>query len=157
MAAAAVYSAFGAAFVVGNLVSSVSDRIGRERLYLPACVLSFAASCLLFFVRDASQPWMAYLFAVSFGLGIGILPPVLFAAVADLFHGRAYGSIQGVIMVGVSSGGAISPWLSGYLFDVTGSYRLMLFILAGSLVACGVLMRAASPGRLSPVPARSRR
>lgn len=157
MAAAAVYSAFGAAFVVGNLVSSVSDRIGRERLYLPACALSFAASCLLFFVRDASQPWMAYLFAVSFGLGIGILPPVLFAAVADLFHGRAYGSIQGVIMVGVSSGGAISPWLSGYLFDVTGSYRLMLFILAGSLVACGVLMRAASPGRLSPVPARSRR
>lgn len=157
MAAAAIYSAFGVAFVAGNLLSSFSDRIGREQLYLPACALSVAASCLLFFVRDVSQPWMAYLFAVSFGLSIGVLPPVLFAAVADLFHGKAYGSIQGLIMVGVSTGGAISPWLSGYLFDITGTYRLMLFILVGSLIACGLLVRAAAPGRLSPVPSRQGR
>ncbi len=157
MAAAAVYSVFGAAFVVGNLVSSASDRLGRERVYLPACALSVAATLLLFFVRDASQPWMAYLFAVAFGLSIGVLPPVLFATVADLFHGRAYGAIQGSIMVGVSLGGAISPWLSGYLFDVTGSYRLMLYILLGALIACGFLLRAAAPSSLSPVPARARR
>ena len=152
MAAAAVYSVFGVVFVIGNLVSSVSDRVGREKVYLPACVLSVASAGLLFLVRDASQPWMAYVFAVCFGFGLGVLPPVLFAAVADLFHGKSYGAIQGVIVMGLSVGGAISPWLSGYLFDVTGSYRAMLVILVGALALCGVLVQLAAPGRHSPLP-----
>lgn len=154
MAAAAIYSVFGIVFVVGNLVSSASDRIGRERVYLPACLLSVASACLLFVIRDASQPWMAYLFAVCFGFGIGMLPPVLFAAVADLFHGRSYGAIQGMMVAGISAGGAISPWLSGLLFDITGSYTPMLSILVAALVACGLLVQLAAPGRLSPVPSR---
>jgi sugar phosphate permease len=156
MAAAAIYSVFGIVFVAGNLVSSVSDRIGRERVYLPACLLSIASACLLFVIRDASQPWMAYLFAVCFGFGIGVLPPILFAAVADLFHGRSYGAIQGMMVTGISAGGAISPWLSGLLFDITGSYTPMLSILVAALVACGLLVQLAAPGRLSPVPARQR-
>ncbi len=154
MAAAAIYSVFGIAFVIGNLSSSVSDRLGRERVYLPACVLSIAAASMLFLVRDASQPWMAYLFAVAFGYGIGVLPPVLFATVADLFHGKSYGAIQGMMVLGISSGGAISPWLSGHLFDVTGSYTPMLYILVGSLIGCGLLVQMARPSRLSPVASR---
>lgn len=154
MAAAAVYSVFGVAFVAGNLSSSLSDRIGRERVYLPGSAVGVAASCMLFLVRDASQPWMAYLFAIAFGYGIGVLPPVLFASVADLFRGRSYGAIQGMMVLGISSGGAISPWLSGYLFDITGSYTPMLYILAGSLVACGLLVYMARPSRLSPVASR---
>jgi len=97
---------------------------------------------------------MAYLFAAMFGFGMGMMPPVLFAAIADLFHGKSYGAVQGMVALGFSVGGAISPWLGGYIHDVTGSYYLTLFILVGSLLTCGVLMWLAAPRRLSPVPSR---
>ncbi len=151
LAAASIYSVFGVVFVCGSLASSLSDRLGRERVYLPACGLAIAGALLLFAVRDATQPWMAYLYAVMFGFGMGMMPPILFAAVADLFHGKSYGAIQGMVALGFSAGGAVSPWLAGYIHDLTGSYYLTLFMLVGSLVICGILVWMAAPRRLSPV------
>jgi MFS family permease len=151
LAAASIYSVFGVVFVIGSLASSLSDRIGRERAYLPACGIAVAGALLLFSVEDATQPWMAYLFAVMFGFGMGMMPPILFAAVADLFHGKSYGAIQGMVALGFSAGGALSPWLAGHIHDITGSYYQTLFILMGALVTCGVLMWLVAPRRLSPV------
>lgn len=156
MAAASVYSVFGVVFVCGSLASSLSDRFGRERVYLPACGLAVAGTLLLFLIGDATRPWMAYLFAVVFGFGMGMMPPVLFAAIADLFHGKSYGAVQGMVALGFSVGGAISPWLGGYIHDVTGSYYLTLFMLLGALLTCGTLMWLAAPRRHSPVPSRPR-
>lgn len=151
MTAATIYSVFGIAFVVGNLCGSLSDRLGREKVFVPGCMLSTGAVFLLFLIKDSSQPWMAFLFAVCFGLGLGVMPPVLFAVVADLFHGESFGSIQGFIVLGISLGGAISPWLAGLLYDRTGSYVPSFYLLIGSLLACGVMMWLLAPRKLRPV------
>ena len=82
---------------------------------------------------------------------MGVMPPVLFAAVADLFHGRSYGAIQGMVALGFSVGGAISPWLAGYMHDVTGSYDTTLVMLMVALVGSGLLFAFSTPRRLSPV------
>jgi putative solute:sodium symporter small subunit len=151
MDAAMFYSVFGVFFVVGTLGSSASDRVGRERVFLPACGLSIASVTLLFFIRDATHPWMANLFAACFGLGLGAMPPALFASMADLFHGKSYGATVGMMVLGVSLGGAVSPWLAGYMHDVTGNYTSSLFLLFTALVVCGLLFRLVAPARLSPV------
>jgi len=151
MAAASVYSVFGVVFVIGNLASSLSDRLGRERVYIPAAGIALLGALLLFVIDDASSPWMAYAYAVVFGFGMGMMPAVLFAAVADLFHGKSYGAIQGMVALGFSAGGAVSPWLAGFLHDVTGTYESTLFILAGSIVTCAVFVWLAAPRRLNPV------
>ncbi len=151
LAAASIYSVFGVVFVIGSLASSLSDRLGRENVYLPACGLAVAGALLMFGIGDATRPWMAYLYAVMFGFGMGMMPPILFASIADLFHGKSYGAIQGMVALGFSAGGAISPWLAGYIHDLTGSYYLTLFMLVGSLVACGILVWTAAPRRLSPI------
>ena len=151
MTAATIYSVFGIAFVVGNLCGSLSDRLGREKVFVPGCLLSTGAVLLLFLIEDTSQPWMAFLFAVCFGMGLGVMPPVLFAVVADLFHGESFGSIQGFIVLGISLGGAISPWLAGLLYDRTGSYVPSFYLLIGSLLACGVMMWLLAPRKLRPV------
>jgi len=156
MDAALFYSVFGIFFVLGTLASSVSDRLGREKVYLPACGLSLAAVGLLFVIQDTTQPWMAQLFAACFGVGLGAMPPVLFAAVSDLFHGKSYGAILGMMVLGVSLGGAVSPWLAGYMHDITGSYTASLFLLLAALTTCGLLVRLAAPARLSPVRAGKR-
>ena len=149
--AASVYSVFGLLFIVGNLVSTFSDKIGREKVYLPACGLAVLGAASLFLISDASQPWMAYLFAVVFGFGMGVLPPVLFASVADLFHGRSYGAIMGTVAFGFSMGGALSPWLAGYMHDVSGSYDSTIIMLLAALLACGLLVWLAAPRKLVPV------
>lgn len=151
MTAATIYSVFGVAFVAGTLLSSISDRLGREAVYVPACVLGAGAAGLLFLIQDTSNSWMPFVFAVCFGLALGVTPPVLFAAVADLFHGRGYGAIQGFIVFGISMGGAFSPWLGGFLHDRTGTYHGAFVLLVASLLVCGILMFLAAPRHLAPV------
>jgi len=152
MMAASIFSVFGAVFILGNLGGHFSDRLGREKVFIPSCLLSAGAVSLLFLMKDTSQPWMPFLFAVCFGLGMGAVGPVFFATVADLFQGRHLGSIQGTITLGFSLGGALAPWLAGFLHDRTDSYFLTFFILLGSLIACAVLMWLIAPGKVRPVP-----
>jgi len=151
MLAANIYSIFGIVFMLGTLCSFFSDRLGREMVFIPGCLLSAGAVSLLFLIRDTSHLWMPLLFAVCFGLGVGAAGPVFYTAVADLFHGRHFGSILGTITIGFSLGGAIAPWLAGFLHDKTNSYFPTFFILLASLIACAVLMRLIAPSKVRPV------
>ena len=149
--AANIYSVFGITFVVGNLCSFISDRLGRGTVFIPSCLLSILAVSLLFLIKDTSQPWMAFLFAVLFGLGIGIAGPVFFATVADLFQGRYFGSILGTIILGFSLGGAFAPWLAGFIHDRTGSYFFTFLLVSGSLMISIFLMWCVSTRKIRPV------
>jgi sugar phosphate permease len=152
MRAAGIYSVFGVAFVVGNLCSFLSDRLGRERVFVPSCLLSAVAVSFLFLIKDTSHPWLSLLYAVFFGLGIGTAAPVFFTTVADLFQGRHFGSIQGAVVLGFSLGGAIAPWLAGFLHDKTGSYFSTFLILLGSVLISILLMWLVAPRKIWPVP-----
>jgi len=148
MQAATIYSVFGVAFVVGNLCGSLSDSLGREKVYIPGCLLAAVSVLLLFLIKDTSQPWIAFLFAVCIGLGTGTAGPIFFATVADLFQGKHLGSIQGAIVLGFSLGGAAMPWFAGFLHDKTGSYSTIFFILIAALIASAALMRVVAPSKL---------
>lgn len=154
MRAAGIYSVFGVAFVVGNVCSFLSDRLGRERVFVPSCLLSAVAVCLLFVIKDTSHPWLSFMYAVFFGLGIGTAAPVFFTTVADLFQGRHFGSIQGAVVLGFSLGGAIAPWLAGFLHDKTGSYFSTFLILLGSVLISILLMWLVAPRKIWPVPSQ---
>jgi nitrate/nitrite transporter NarK len=76
---------------------------------------------------------------------------VFFTTVADLFQGKHFGSILGIIVLGFALGGAIAPWLAGFLHDITNSYFLTFLILLGSLMAAAVLMWLIAPGKIRPI------
>ena len=155
MLAAAIYSIFGVMYTVGKLCSFLSDRLGREMVFIPSCLLSAGLACLLFFIEDMPQLWMPFLLAACFGLAFGPAIPILLTTVADLFQGRHFGSIQGSVMVGLSLGGAISPWLAGFLHDKTGNYSITFFLLVVSLLVPAVLMWLLAPRKVRPVPGKS--
>ena len=154
MLAANIYSVFGVLFVLGNLCSFISDRFGRGKVFIPSCLLSALAASLLFLIKDNSQPWMAFLFAVLFGLGVGLAGPVFFATVADLFQGKYFGSIQGTVVLGFSLGGALAPWLAGFIHDRAGSYFPTYLILLGSLLISVLLMWLVSARKIRPEPSQ---
>jgi MFS family permease len=58
---------------------------------------------------------------------------VRFALLADYFGRRSFGTLVGLTMTLTAVFGIIGPVFTGWMFDVTGSYR-MAFIIMGLLV-----------------------
>jgi MFS family permease len=151
--AANTFSFYGIGITIGYLFAYLSDRVGRERVLVPGCLLAAAATSLLFFVHGPSLAWLASISMFFCGLGMGAAVTTFFATIADLFQGRNYGAIQGLMTFGFSIGGAFSPWFAGYLNDVTGSYLYAIVIVVSALVMGAILVSVVAPRRLRPVAA----
>ena len=147
MAAATVFGVFGAFFATGNVCSFLSDRFGRAPIFIGGGVLASAGVVLLILSQNSPSVTIAIVFAVCTGFGLGISPMTGYAAVADRFHGRHYGSIQGTMILAASLGGAIGPWIGGVLHDVTGNYQGALAIVIGVLLTGNLLMWLIRPGK----------
>ena len=128
--AASTSAAFGIFMVLGQASSFVSDHIGREATILIASVLTCTATVILLFLDAERGVTFLYLFSILFGLGAGLFAVVVFAGAADIFFGKEFGLLCGIVTAGMGFGGAFGPWLGGVLFDVSGSYDYS-FIFAG--------------------------
>ncbi|MFH1169177.1 MAG: MFS transporter [Chloroflexota bacterium] len=135
--AASVFGLFGIGMIAGQLSSSISDWIGREKAVTLAALLSIGGLAALMLVGDTSRPWLLYIYAVCFGYGAGLYPSTIVAAAADIFHGRHFGAIAGLLLTGVGIGGAFGPTLGGYIYDIYGSYTYAFILcLACFVLAC---------------------
>jgi len=74
---------------------------------------------------------MFALFALWFGLSYGSIVSLLPAICMDLFGGRAVSSIIGTLYSGAALGNLLGPVLAGQVFDMTGSYSLVIWITLG--------------------------
>ncbi len=155
--AALIFSLYGVMYLSGNLLGFVSDRWGRE----PTIVLGFSMAAIgivmllvASLIGTGASPWLFYLYTAFFGMGAGINGPTLTAAAADIFQGKHFGSIYGMIVVGFGIGGAFSPWLGGRIYDVTGRYTWAWIAVLVGLFFATVLMLIASPGKVRHVAGR---
>jgi len=135
--AASIAGAVGIFAALGALSGFLSDRIGREKIFTACCVLSIISLLVLLSLKDASNPWVLYIFVLIFGFPMGLFAPALIAGAADLFYGKHFGTVNGILFMGFGLGGAIGPWLGGYIFDITGNYSLAFIIcIAAYTIAC---------------------
>ncbi|MFH1031873.1 MAG: MFS transporter [Chloroflexota bacterium] len=141
---AGILALFGIFVAAGQLSSSISDRIGREATVAIAATLAIIGLIALISVRDTSQPWLLYVYGICFGYGSGLYSPTAFSGAADIFHGRHFGAIAGILIAGMGMGGAIGPWLGGYIYDVSGSYKAaFIVVMVGLVFACFTYFMAA--------------
>jgi MFS family permease len=143
--AASVFAMFGVFMVIGQISSAISDIIGRELTVLVATLLVVFAVTVLNGITDNSQPWMLYVYAVTFGLGAGLYSPTIFVGAADIFHGPHFGTLNGLILAGLGFGGALGPAIGGYLHDVFGSYHYAFLFAIFSFVIAGTAFIIAAP------------
>ena len=132
--------AFGAGcMMAGNLLGGwLSDRVGRGWVFVLGTVVAILGIGCLALMRGPQDLVLLLLYTVS-GFGFGMRIAQLSTIPADVFAGPHLGAILGVVQAGGGLGGAIGPFLGGWLFDVTGSYRLAFtaacVAVAGSAVA----------------------
>ena len=107
--------------VVSRLVSGwISDRIGGLRTLLLGSILQGLA-LLLFLPFDG----LVSLYVVSglFGLFQGGIVPAYALIVREHFSPREAGARVGTVLMATLFGMALGGWMSGAVFDLTGSYR----------------------------------
>jgi len=145
--AASVAGSVGLFAVLGTLSGFLSDWMGREKTFTLSFVLATISLIILLTQKDASSPWALYVFAFCFGFPMGLHAPTIVAGAADLFYGKHFGMVNGLLLMGFGLGGAIGPWLGGYIFDATHSYSLGFIICIFAYFLACVSFWIAAPRR----------
>jgi MFS family permease len=131
--------------IVSRVASGfVADRIGGVTTLLIGSVLQGVA-LFLYLLSDS----LASLYAISalFGLFQGGIVPMYAVIVRTYFPPRLAGTLVGLVIMSTIAGMALGGWLSGAIFDRTGSYwqafahGLAWNVLNGAIAAF-LLMRA---------------
>jgi len=142
--------AFG---IVSRLVSGwISDHIGGLRTLLLGSALQGIA-LLLFLPFDGLLS--LYVVSAMFGLFQGGIVPAYALIVREYFNPREAGARVGIVLMATLVGMALGGWMSGAIFDLTGSYRAafingIAFNLLNLTIALWLLRRAMRRGALLP-------
>jgi len=107
--------------IISRLVSGwISDHIGGLRTLLLGSVLQGIA-LLLFLPFDGLVP--LYVVSAMFGLFQGGIVPSYALIVREYFSPKEAGARVGTVLMATLLGMALGGWLSGVIFDLTGSYK----------------------------------
>jgi MFS transporter, OFA family, oxalate/formate antiporter len=127
----------GAFLAVPGIVvtGTLSDYIGREWSAILAYGFSIIGVVFALLITSPDQHLLLWLHACFFGLTWGARGPAITAKTADLFPGAQLGTILGVITIGSGLGAAIGSSGAGWVFDLSGSYRVAFICSIVSYVA----------------------
>ncbi len=135
--AASFIAAIGGASVIGKVMfGSIADRIGNRGVYIICFILMSVSLLWSMLIRDI---WAFYLFAIAFGLAYGGCSVSMSPTIATLFGVRAHGLISGLANNGFTIGATIGPTMIGYIFDVTGGYRIA-FLVCAAIAVIGLIV-----------------
>lgn len=110
-----------AAGVISRLVSGVlADKIGGVKTLLIGSVLQCAA---LFLFIPFNGLVSLYLVSLVFGLSQGGIVPSYAVIVREYLPAREAGQRVGLVIMSTIFGMALGGWVSGWIYDVTGSYE----------------------------------
>ncbi len=149
--ASSVLSLFGVAFAFGSLAASVSDRIGRESTMTISAIIGISGICVLMFMKNTSDSWMLYYYAIAFGLGNGLSAPTIPAVITDIFQGPRVGATIGFVWFSFAVGGAIGPWLGGWIFELVQDYEIAFLVAIGWYAVSAAAIWGASPRKVRRV------
>jgi len=130
--------------IVSRLVSGlICDRIGGIRTLLLGSALQGTA-LLLFLPFDGLVP--LYVVSALFGLFQGGIVPSYAIIIREHFDPHEAGARVGSVIMATLLGMALGGWMSGWIFDVSGSYEAafmngIAWNLVNLLIVVGLLYR----------------
>ena len=122
----------------------VADRIGGLPTLLTGSVLQFASLSLFLFFDSLTS---LYVISGLFGLFQGGIVPSYAIIVREYFPAHGAGAKVGLVLAATIVGMALGGWITGAIFDHTGSYRLafangIAWNLMNGAIAAALVWRA---------------
>lgn len=134
--------------IVSRIASGfIADRIGAlSALLLGSTLQGVALFLYLFFDQLTSL----YLISGLFGLFQGGIVPMYAVIVREYFPAAKAGGTTGIVIMATLFGMAAGGWMSGYIFDMTGSYRMaflngLAWNLVNVTIAAFLLLKSRTP------------
>ncbi len=134
--------AFGIVSRIGS--GFVADKLGGLATLLIGSTMQ-AVALFLYLWFDGLTP--LYVVSALFGLFQGGIVPSYAIIIREYFSPREAGTRVGVVIMATVFGMAFGGWVSGYIFDLTGSYRAafvhgILWNMLNILIASWLLLRS---------------
>jgi len=148
-----VPTTIAATAVTGLTICSLIGRFGfgflgdfKSKRHLIAIALGLQACGLLIFsLVGMDIVWLIVLFLLTYGPGSGGPMPLRQAMQADYFGTKNFGTIMGLLAVIEMLGGLSSPVFAGWIFDISGSYRMVWRLFSLLLLPSIPLILLAKP------------
>jgi len=149
MYSSSILGLFGIMVCGGQATGFLSDWVGREKTMTLSTTFSVIGVAALLAIRDTSQPWLLYIFSICCGYGAGLTTPTTIAASADIFHGRHFGVVAGLLLSGMGVGSIMGPWFGGFLYALSASYTSAFILCVISLILSCLFLWIAAPRKVS--------
>lgn len=130
VASTGISALYGMALVGKFVFGFLADKIRPKVVFFGNLAVMLTGAVLLATVR-VELFWVA---VILFGLGWGGLYTMLQLLTVDCFGLRSTGKILGTITVLDAIGGGLGIWLTGLLYDRTGSYQAPFTVLVVLIV-----------------------
>jgi MFS family permease len=144
-----------ALMMAGSILSRVAsgfvaDRIGGLATLMVSSALQGLALMLYLMFSGLTS---LYVISALFGLFQGGLIPMYAMIIREYFAPKEAGTRVGVVLLATLGGMALGGWMSGLIFDLTGSYQAaflngLLWNLLNLAIAAWLMMRRDSGRRL---------
>jgi len=142
--------------VASRLVSGfIADRLGGVRTLLIGSTLQ----CLALFLYLPFDGMVSlYVVSLIFGLSQGGIVPSYALIVREYLPAKEAGARVGFVIMATIIGMALGGWMSGWIYDVTGSYHMaflngIAWNLMNMAIMLGLLLRSRQGGRPVAIPA----
>jgi cyanate permease len=126
----------------------LADHVSKERLNLMLGLPFFLQTIGIGAFLISKSAFTVYVLLVLYGIAHGLPTALLIVMVSRYFGRKAFGSIFGTFFLFGSPAPLISPVLTGWLFDRTGSYVIALILFASLSLFVTVLLNLLKP----PIP-----
>ncbi|MFC2022289.1 MFS transporter [Chloroflexota bacterium] len=142
--AAAALGSIAIISVPGRLgYSWLGDRFEKRYVIAGLLLLLGGSLVLLCYVESV---WQLFIFLGLYAPAYGGLAALMQAIRGEYFGRRAFGTIMGFMAMVIMLGTITGPIFAGYVWDITGSYRLAFLTFAvATVVAMGLILGVKPP------------
>ena len=116
------------------LFGFLGDKITKNKLLAATMIIQGIGVLIIAFANNIIH---VYAFVVIYGLTYGGCIPLLMAFRGDIFGRKNFAQMSGIMSPFRMIGNVVGPVLAGYLFDVTGSYRIAFIAFAAVAALSG--------------------
>jgi len=134
--AAGILSIIGVVSTLTKIgIGGAIDRFRSKPVWIAVGILMVISFLLLRLPIVLGAP---IIFGMFFGTGYGGFAAAQSPTIAEYFGLTAHGSIYGIGIFALGIGGAIGPYVTGHIFDTTGSYNPAFYGCA--IICAGVII-----------------